>query len=433
MINQDIKQSKAYKTYLDYATGKVPPKKARKFKKAASPSKKSSHILEEEPAKKSKRVKRPVKKSTTASRAGVVIRDTSGVSVSKKKTSAKDDKGKGIKLLFDVALLEAAQLNKAIKKSKHGNIEDESDDVNDEDDNDDDSRNDDDGGNDAHDSERTDSDYDEMPPLTLKDDKEEDYEEEYVHTPENDEYDDDDEDNMDEDESKELYDYVNIRSTNSVHEEERKGDEEMTNANRDEGSLTWFKKLEKGLQPIDLNANNHRITVDSRPPQIDNLTQEILVGPAFNLLKGTCKSFAELDYHFKEYFKAINDQLDKNNLEGHEYPFDLSEPLPFIEAARYENIQGIEVMVPTLWSLVKVAFDRYAMRIITVTKVKVMKCYDYGHLEEIDVQRDVCDVSTKLWKGDFPRRQSVNDMKTCCFSLVQKNSRILRKQIVRAY
>nr|GEZ94575.1 hypothetical protein [Tanacetum cinerariifolium] len=37
MINDDIKLYVAYKTYLDYATGKVPPKKARKFKKHASP------------------------------------------------------------------------------------------------------------------------------------------------------------------------------------------------------------------------------------------------------------------------------------------------------------------------------------------------------------------------------------------------------------
>nr|GEV64398.1 hypothetical protein [Tanacetum cinerariifolium] len=37
MINDDIKLSTAYKTYLDYATEKVPPKKARKFKKPASP------------------------------------------------------------------------------------------------------------------------------------------------------------------------------------------------------------------------------------------------------------------------------------------------------------------------------------------------------------------------------------------------------------
>ncbi|GKE53987.1 hypothetical protein Tco_1489143 [Tanacetum coccineum] len=40
MINQYIKDSKAYKTYYDFATGKDTPKKLRKFKKVASPSKK---------------------------------------------------------------------------------------------------------------------------------------------------------------------------------------------------------------------------------------------------------------------------------------------------------------------------------------------------------------------------------------------------------
>ncbi|GKC55205.1 hypothetical protein Tco_1077950 [Tanacetum coccineum] len=212
MINQNVKDSKAYKTYYDFATGKVEPKKARKFKKVASPSKKLSPVLEEVPAKKGKRVNRHAKKSATVPISGVIIRDTPGVFVSKKKAHAKDDRGKGIDLLSDVALLEAAQLKKVLKKSKHdthmvhesglsegadfeskflmsqqaslqtqGNSEDESDDVNDEDDNDDESGNDDDGGNDAHDSERTDSDDDEIPSLTLKDDEEEEYEEEYVH------------------------------------------------------------------------------------------------------------------------------------------------------------------------------------------------------------------------------------------------------------
>ncbi|GJU48434.1 hypothetical protein Tco_1217989 [Tanacetum coccineum] len=221
MINEDIKRSKAYKTYLDYATGKVPPKKARKFKKVASPSKKSSPVLEEEPVKKSKRFKRSAKKSTTTSRASVEIRDTPGLSTSKKKEPAKHDKGKGIDLLYDVALFEAAQLKKAIKKSKQdthklhasgssqgadfelevpddptgkskdtsegtgvkpkvldvsntnssdsddeswGKSKDERNDVNDEDDNDD-SGNNGCGGNDVHDSERTDLDDDENPSL----------------------------------------------------------------------------------------------------------------------------------------------------------------------------------------------------------------------------------------------------------------------------
>ncbi|GJY67441.1 hypothetical protein Tco_0469679 [Tanacetum coccineum] len=108
MINQDIKDFQAYRTYFDFATGKATPKKARKFKKVTLPSKKFSPVLEEEPSKKSKRVKRSAKKSTTTPTPGVVIRDTPGVSVSKKKAPAKGDRGKGIELLSDVALLEAA-------------------------------------------------------------------------------------------------------------------------------------------------------------------------------------------------------------------------------------------------------------------------------------------------------------------------------------
>ncbi|GKD48776.1 hypothetical protein Tco_1277752 [Tanacetum coccineum] len=126
----------------------------------------------------------------------------------------------------------------------------------------------------------------------------------------------------------------------------------------------WFKKPKR--PPTHDSEWNTRITIDSRPPQtwisriaqaekpprffddlsstpidfsayvmhnlkIDNLTQEILVGPAYNLLKGTCKSFVELEYHFKECFKAVNDQIDWNNPEGHEYPFNLSKPLPLVK------------------------------------------------------------------------------------------------------
>ncbi|GKG34754.1 hypothetical protein Tco_0437450 [Tanacetum coccineum] len=40
----EMKESKAYKTYLGYAIGEVPPKVARKFKKA-SLSKKGSELV----------------------------------------------------------------------------------------------------------------------------------------------------------------------------------------------------------------------------------------------------------------------------------------------------------------------------------------------------------------------------------------------------
>nr|GFA52864.1 hypothetical protein [Tanacetum cinerariifolium] len=219
--------------------------------------------------------------------------------------------------------------------------------------------------------------------------------------------------------------------------------------------------------------------------KIDNLTQDILVGPVFNLHKGTCKSFAELEYHFKECYKAFNDRLNWHNPEGHEYPFDLSKPLPLIEdrgrqvvpayyfinndleylkggsssskyvtsttrtkAAKYNYIEVIEDMVPTLWSPVKVAYNKHVVwgtyhwgskqqifyvyachckspqdvyskkRIITVTSVKVMRWYDYGYLEEIVVQRD--DNVLYMFKdGDF-LRLNLRDIKDMLLLLVQK-------------
>ncbi|GKD63871.1 hypothetical protein Tco_1305979 [Tanacetum coccineum] len=130
--------------------------------------------------------------------------------------------------------------------------------------------------------------------------------------------------------------------------------------------------------------------------KIDNLTQDHLVGPVFNLLKRTCKSHVKLEYNIEECYKALTDRLDWNNPEGNEYSFNLSMPLPLIiergrqvvlvnyffnnyleylrrgssskkymtsttktKAAKYD-IPGIEDMVPSLWSLVKTYFHPQA-------------------------------------------------------------------------
>ncbi|GKA84333.1 hypothetical protein Tco_0805928 [Tanacetum coccineum] len=236
---------------------------------------------------------------------------------------------------------------------------------------------------------------------------------------------------------------------------------------------TWISKIAKAGKPpifdelmstpIDFSAyvlNNLKI---------ENLTQEYLVGPAFNLLKVTCKIRVELKYHFKECYKAVTDRLDWTNPEGLGYPFDLSKPLPLIKdqgrqvvpanyfinndleylkggslsrkyttsttktkAAKYDTIKDREDMVLSLWSPVKVAYDKYAMwgithwgpkrqrfygyasnrkskhdvfstkRIIAVAHVKVMNKYDYGYLEEIVVRREDQQLY-KLVERDFPR------------------------------
>ncbi|GJZ73841.1 hypothetical protein Tco_0637987 [Tanacetum coccineum] len=66
LTSPEMKESKAYKTYLGYATGEVPPKVARKFRKA-SPSKKESELVpgDEKAIKKGKRLKTPAKKSAS--------------------------------------------------------------------------------------------------------------------------------------------------------------------------------------------------------------------------------------------------------------------------------------------------------------------------------------------------------------------------------
>ncbi|GJR28175.1 hypothetical protein Tco_1104407 [Tanacetum coccineum] len=192
----------------------------------------------------------------------------------------------------------------------------------------------------------------------------------------------------------------------------------------------WFKKLERPPTP-DPDWNTRK-SIDFRPPQtwisriaqaekppltfdelmstlidfskyvmhnlkIDNLTQQHLVGPTFNMLKGTCKSRVELEYHFKECYKAVTDRPDWNNPKGQEYPFDLSKPLPLIQdrgrqvvPADYffnnlEYLKGIEDMVPMLWSPMKVAYDRHAVWGTShwVTRVKGYDWYGHGYLEKI--------------------------------------------------
>nr|GEY37962.1 ribonuclease H-like domain-containing protein [Tanacetum cinerariifolium] len=79
MTSPEMRETKAYKTYL------VSPK---------------------DPTRKSKRVKRPAKKSNNATTIGVVIRDTHVMSLSKKKEKER----KGIDLLSELALTKEAQI-----------------------------------------------------------------------------------------------------------------------------------------------------------------------------------------------------------------------------------------------------------------------------------------------------------------------------------
>nr|GEZ59164.1 hypothetical protein [Tanacetum cinerariifolium] len=48
---------------------------------------------------------------------------------------------------------------------------------------------------------------------------------------------------------------------------------------------------------------------------VDTLTPELLAGPTYELMRGSCNSLTELKYHLEEVYKATMDQLDWDNPE----------------------------------------------------------------------------------------------------------------------
>ncbi|GKC37426.1 hypothetical protein Tco_1049810 [Tanacetum coccineum] len=287
MINEDILNSTAYKTYYAYASGAKEPKKARKSKKPASPKLKTVLVSPKEPTRK------PAKKIVP-------------------EAPAKGKRSKGIEILSDVALSEAALLKEATKRSKkdfhisqvsgsgdgvgsqpkvpdesedkmthtdegsvgRGDNDDNSKDDDNDDDSDDVSKGDDDkadsddDGNDAHDSERTDSNDDENLSFTLKDYKEEEHDEEYVQSHEKYESDDDNE-NMDEEEYDDLYKDVDVKSLRAEHEKEGKGDAEMNDVDQDVSQEKSYEQVVKDAHVILTSLQKTKGSKQSSPVSSD--------------------------------------------------------------------------------------------------------------------------------------------------------------------
>nr|GEU80669.1 hypothetical protein [Tanacetum cinerariifolium] len=76
--------------------------------------------------------------------------------------------------------------------------------------------------------------------------------------------------------------------------------------------------------------------------KVDTLTPELLAGPTYELMKGSCKSLVKLEYHLEEFFKATTDQLDWVNPEGQQYPHNLLKPLLLIPNNRGRRVIPFE-------------------------------------------------------------------------------------------
>ncbi|GKE24663.1 hypothetical protein Tco_1436175 [Tanacetum coccineum] len=197
MLNEDILNSTAYHTYYAYASGAKEPKKARKFKKHASPKLKTISVSPKEPIKKSAKKSEPNK----ALSKGNGTDFESGSPDKQQRKIFGIDEGTGTKL----GIPDLPKYDSKSKKESWGDSGEEDDD--DEDDTEDESDND---GND-------DDDDDDNLSSTKYDDEEEESERVFTppeFVPTNDEEKINDEENMDEEDDdnfmKELYKDVNV-------------------------------------------------------------------------------------------------------------------------------------------------------------------------------------------------------------------------------
>nr|GEY38600.1 hypothetical protein [Tanacetum cinerariifolium] len=172
----------------------------------------------------------------------------------------------------------------------------------------------------------------------------------------------------------------------------------------------WFKKLER---PLTLDPNwNKRQQVDFRPPQtwisviaraekpptsFDELTDTPIHFSAFVMNQ---LNITNLNQELLDYF--INNDLEY--LKGGSLNRQCSTSVTKTNAATYE-IKWIKDMVPYLWNTVKVVSNVYDStdlqetrsqrrmstpknEFIAVTRLRIMKKYDRGHLDEIKVRRE---------------------------------------------
>ncbi|GJS69840.1 hypothetical protein Tco_0702681 [Tanacetum coccineum] len=130
--------------------------------------------------------------------------------------------------------------------------------------------------------------------------------------------------------------------------------------------------------------------------KINTLTPELLAGPTFELMKGSCKSLVELEYFLEEVYKATTNQLDWINPEGQQYPHDLRKPLPLIPNSQGRQVipfyhfinNDLEYLSECGVKCQESAHDVYSKRrIIAITKLQIVEWHGYKHLDWIIVRK----------------------------------------------
>nr|GFB30324.1 hypothetical protein [Tanacetum cinerariifolium] len=113
---------------------------------------------------------------------------------------------------------------------------------------------------------------------------------------------------------------------------------------------------------------------------VDTLTPELLACPTYELMRGSCNSLTELEYHLEEVYKATTDQLDWVNPEGQKYLHNLLQPLPLIPDNRGRRVIPFEHFINNDLEYLR-GGDSSRKYTTSVTKTKAA---DYGHIKWIE-------------------------------------------------
>nr|GEU64135.1 hypothetical protein [Tanacetum cinerariifolium] len=246
----------------------------------------------------------------------------------------------------------------------------------------------------------------------------------------------------------------------------------------DEPMQTTFQMEEPSHPEFDTSAEDQPIIQSSQHPEwfsqqqkpptpdcdwnktVDTLTPELLTGPTYEQMKGSCKS-QQYPHNLLKPLPLIPDSRGRRVI-----PFDhfFNNDLEYLrggassrkyttsvtktKAADYGHIKWIEDLVPrTIWIQQQVGYDMHALwgishwgrkrqhfygftvnresardvyskrRIIAVTELKIIEWHNYKHLDWITVRRDD-DKLYKFKEGDF-KRLHVQDIEDMLLLLVQ--------------
>nr|GFC26678.1 hypothetical protein [Tanacetum cinerariifolium] len=141
---------------------------------------------------------------------------------------------------------------------------------------------------------------------------------------------------------------------------------------------------------------------------IDTLTPELLAGPTYELMRGSCNSLTEFEYHLEEVYKATMDQLDWVNPEGQQYPHNLLQPLPLIPDNRGRSVIPFEHFINNDLEYLR-GGDLKRLRIQDIEDMLLLLVQ--GKLSNLTVEeRFVFNVSLRMFTRSIVIQRRVEDL-----------------------